>query len=151
VNQRPYSYDRNHATRYTFVSRGKRGAIIKLVEFTPTVVKNIFNLGFGDLQPDGSIDDTANSNNDDIVKVLASVIHIIQDFTTEYIDVKIIFTGSTSRRTTLYHRILKMYYQSFIKEFVITGLINSEKGLVEVPFEPRGSVKYLAFFVKRKN
>jgi hypothetical protein len=86
------------------------------------------------------------------IKILSSVIHIIQDFTAQYPYVKIIFTGSTSGRTALYQRILKMYYQSFFKKnFTITGLINSENSLVEVPFESEGAVKYLAFFIKRNN
>ncbi len=53
---RPYSYDRLLATRHTFTSTGKR-AIIKVVEFTPTHMNNVFNLAFGDLLADGSIDD----------------------------------------------------------------------------------------------
>lgn len=112
-----YSYDRKYLTRYTFISKGKKGVIAKIVEFTRTSAINVLNLGFGDLLPDGSVDDTANSNNGDIVKVLATVISIIEDFTIEYPDIKIVFAGSTARRTELYHRILKMYYLDFKKRF----------------------------------
>jgi hypothetical protein len=38
---------------YTFTSIGKK-RIVKQVRFKPTGIRNIFNLGFGDLMPDGS-------------------------------------------------------------------------------------------------
>ena len=83
MTTQPYSYDRKDATRYTFISKGKHGVIIKAVEFIPTSNKFILNLGFGDLKPDGTIDDTANSNNGDIIKVMATIIHIVKDFADE--------------------------------------------------------------------
>ena len=75
MGQQPYPYTRKISFRYTFVSKGKM-RIEKSVVFAPTPVKNIFNLGFGDLLNDGTIDDTANSNNGDLIKVLATVIQI---------------------------------------------------------------------------
>jgi hypothetical protein len=149
MNKKGYLYDRTYASRYTFVSKGKKGAIVKIVEFSPTIQKKIFNLAFGDLVPDGTIDDNANTNNGDIVKVITTVIHILKDFTSAYSGVKIVFAGSTALRTTLYSRILKMYYDDFSKEFKITTLIESENGRQEVIFDPESKLKYLAFFVKR--
>jgi hypothetical protein len=67
-------------------------------------VKNILNLGFGDLLPDGSVNDTSNSINGDIVKVLATIISIIEDFTTEYPDIKVVFAGSTVRRRLKFYK-----------------------------------------------
>ncbi|HRH47749.1 MAG TPA: hypothetical protein PLP23_03285 [Panacibacter sp.] len=151
MQSQPYSYDRKYSTRYTFISKGKKGVIVKIVEFTPTSVKNVLNLGFGDLLSDGSVDDTANSNNGDIIKVLATVISIVEDFTAEYPDIKIVFAGSTVRRTELYHRILKMYYTGFKKEFIITALKDDgNESYSEVLFEPGSNNKYVAFFIKRK-
>lgn len=150
MNQPSYSYNRQYATRYTFVSKGRKGVITKVVEFTPTSIKNILNLGFGDLLTDGSIDDKANTNNNDIIKVLATVVQIIQDFTAEYPAIKIVFTGSTSARTSLYHRILKIYYPAFSKGFMITALIKDKNEFTECMFDPDTNEKYLAFFVKRK-
>jgi hypothetical protein len=65
--------------------------IEKVVDFVPIGIKNIMNLGFGDLLPDGSVDDTANSNNGDLIKVLATVIGILRDYTAEYPQVEIFF------------------------------------------------------------
>jgi hypothetical protein len=42
-------------------------------------------MGFGDRLPDGSIDDTANSNNGDIVKVLATVIAVLKDLARSFL------------------------------------------------------------------
>lgn len=146
----PYIYDKSTSTRYTFVSKGKRGAILKVVEFTALTRENIINLGFGDLLLNGEIDDTANSNNGDISKVLATVIAIIKDFTNEYQESKIVFTGSTARRTAFYQRILKTYYDIFTEEFIITGLVETGKdSYEEMLFDKITSTKYLAFFVKR--
>jgi hypothetical protein len=73
----PYSYKRVAPRRYIFTSVG-RYEIKKVVEFVPLKAKNVVNLGFGDLLPDGSFDDKANSNNGDILKVLATVVHILK-------------------------------------------------------------------------
>ncbi len=83
--------------------------------------------------------------------MLATIISIIEDFTNEYPDMKIVFSGSATRRTELYHRILRMYYSGFKKNFIITALKNDgNKHYSEVPFEPNSNDKYVAFFVKRK-
>jgi hypothetical protein len=152
MTEQPYSYDKKYSTRYTFVSKGKHGAINKVVEFLHTSNKLILNLAFGDLKNDGTIDDTANSNNGDIIKVMATIIHVVRDFTNEYPEYKIIFTGSTAQRTKLYQRILKTYYSAFNQEFDITALEEVEKNKYEeVIFEPMNNLKnYVAFFVKRK-
>jgi hypothetical protein len=58
VKQTAYPYNSTAlANRYIFTSVGKR-PIVKQVIFTYTGIDNIINMGFGDLQPDGSIDDT---------------------------------------------------------------------------------------------
>lgn len=70
--QIPYSYNRVHPYGYIFISSGNRD-ILKAVQFTPKSTKNVYNLAFGDLLPNGDIDDKANSNNKDIIKVFATV------------------------------------------------------------------------------
>jgi hypothetical protein len=94
MKQNSYSYKRLDHERYTFISTG-RNKIIKAVDFSPTNVKNLYNLGFGDLLPDGSLDDHVNSNNGDILKVLTTVVQIMKDFTAQFPEIKILFLGST--------------------------------------------------------
>src|ERR1700748_3619573 len=109
MSHAPYPYEHPYSARYVFISVG-RLRIEKAVDFVPTGIRNIVNMGFGDRLPDGSIDDTANSNNGDIVKVLATVIAILKDFTTQYPEVIIFFAGSSIQRTSVYARILRTYY-----------------------------------------
>ena len=144
----PYSYKRPHSERYTFISTGKK-RIEKVVDFVPIGIKNIMNLGFGDLLPDGSVDDKANSNNGDIVKVLVTIVQIVRSLILQYPDAKIVFTGSTAERTKLYERIIKMYYEDFRTEFKISVLLEVKQAYKEEDFEPGMSGSIFAFFVKR--
>lgn len=148
MSQPPYPYQQLLTSRYTFTSVGLR-SIIKMVEFTPLHIQDLFNLGFGDLLPNGCIDDKANSNNGDISQVLATVIDIVKKFTAIHSYAKIVFTGSTPERTIIYKRILTLYYQSFRKEFTITALVYTEKGVEELLFDPAAALEYNAFFIKR--
>lgn len=143
-----YSYNRQGFQRYIFTSTGK-SRIVKLVDFSPTKTPELFNLGFGDLLPDGSIDDSINSNNGDMIKVLATVVQIIKDFTSQFPEIKIMFLGSTNERTKLYARILKTYHADFSKDFAITAFVEIGNTFKEVNFAPHASVIYYAFFVKR--
>ena len=99
--------------------------------------------------PDDSIDDKANSNNGDLVKVLATVIEILRHFTMQYPDAEIYFEGSTEDRTALYARILKNYYSIYSKEFAIAGVIDAENTINIIPYEPSSERKFLAFLIKR--
>jgi len=144
----PYSYNKLHPFRYIFISSGKRN-IVKVVDFIPMPTKNVFNLGFGDLLFNGELDDKANSNNGDIIKVFATVIDILQDFTKMNPSFIIEFQGSTFERTRLYNRIIRTYYQSFSKTYYVVGAIETETGRESVPFDPSTSLVYSVFFVKR--
>ena len=94
MSHAPYSYKRVRPFGYVFISSGKRD-IIKAVEFTPITINNVYNLGFGDLLPNREIDYKANSNNEDIIKVFATVIDILQEFTKMNPSFIIQFEGST--------------------------------------------------------
>jgi hypothetical protein len=144
----PYSFTPEDAHRYIFTSVGKR-EIVKVVDFTSTTIKNLYSLSFGDLLSDGSIDDTANSNNGDILKILTTVVQITKDFTAQFPDVIIVFAGSTDERTMLYARILKMYFEYFGKDFKITAFIKTKDFYEEVNFDPKAAFEYSAFFIKR--
>jgi hypothetical protein len=143
-----YPYKRLQSWRYGFVSDGKR-KIQKIVDFIPIDKGNIVSLGFGDLLPDGSIDDKANSNNGDIVKVLVTVVDILKDFTSLYPSTQVFFVGSTDERTKLYSRILKVYHAEFGKEFAILGALMMQGRLHYAPYEPNSDKEYLAFIIKR--
>jgi len=143
-----YPYKRIQSRRYAFVSDGKK-QIQKIVDFVPIGKGNIVNLGFGDVLPDGSMDDTANSNNGNIIKVLATVIDILRDFTSLNPHSEVFFTGSTDERTKLYNRIIKMYYPTFSKEFVVAGALMIQDRIHYSPYDSEFDQEYLAFLVKR--
>ncbi len=149
MKQHFYDYSRDAQGFYRFTSRGKI-TIIKIVGFTSTSNENIFNLWFGDLLPDNTIDDMAISNNGDMIKVLATVIQIAREFMFEHSNIEVIFKGNTDQRTALYQRILERNYSELISEFVISALIMDEGVYQQILFDTTRNAKYLAFFVTRK-
>ncbi len=148
MKQEFYDYSCDRMGRYRFVSRGKKD-IVKIVDFSPTQREFIFNLWFGDLLPDETVDDMNISNNGDIIKVLATIIQIIKEFTAGSPQLTIVFKGNTTARMSLYSRILKKYHAEFAKEFIISAFVFLENKYREVPFDPGLNIEYWAFFVKR--
>lgn len=148
MNLSSYPFSLTAATRYIFISEGKQN-IEKAVEFTQLKISTTYNIAFGDTLPDGSIDDMANSNNDDIVKVLATVVKIMEDFLDRFPESTVFFAGSTQERTMLYRRIIKTYYSLFKEKFEIDGVIISEEELRQVAFEPTKNINYNAFLIGR--
>jgi hypothetical protein len=146
----PYPHKRPAARRYVFISLGKK-TIEKVVDFVPLKAKNIMNLGFGDLMAEGSINYKANSNNGDILKVLATVVDILRHFTSCNPEIAIFFTGSTIERTRLYARILKTYYALFSKDFIVYGITGTDDDNNVIEFDPNSNIEYLAFLIKRIN
>lgn len=143
-----YPFKQVHSNRYTFVSHGKR-PIKKAVDFTYTGWGKIINMGFGDLLPDGTVDDKVNSNNGDLVMVLATTIEILKLFTAQFPNAEIFFTGSTQARTRLYARIVKNYYSEFSKEFIISVLIKDGDAYDEMPYEPGAHIAFYGFIIRR--
>jgi len=144
----PYKFDPLTSGRFTFTSVGKR-SIEKVVDFIPTGSPNVMNLSFGDRLPDGSIDYVTVSDNGDIRRVLATVVSIINNFTSSRPEVWIYFEGSTVERTRLYNRTLKIYYPIFSKLFEIWGVIKMGDDLDSIPFHPRAAIAYFGFLIKR--
>ena len=87
---------------YEFISEGPKGLIIKRIQFTLINEENVYNLGCGDKDSNGEIDDLVISNNGDSEKVLATVIAAVYAFCDKHPDVWIFAAGSTNSRTRLY-------------------------------------------------
>ncbi len=73
--------------------------IKKIVQYVQTQNEDIFNLAFGNLDNDGSIDDETTNDNKDRNKILATVAATIYEFTAKYTDKTIFFCGTTPERT----------------------------------------------------
>ena len=67
---------------FEFISEGPKGRISKLVKFSKTNLKGLYNLSFGDKNHDtGDFDDQIVSNNGDSETVLATVVAAVYVFT----------------------------------------------------------------------
>ena len=87
---------------FEFISEGTKGPIPKLIKYSETNLKDMFNLAFGDKNPDtGDIDDKVVSNNGDSEKILATIVATIYAFSDKYPDSWVFATGSTKARTSV--------------------------------------------------
>ena len=130
---------------YEFISIGPNGRITKLVQYTPTNYKDLYNLGFGDKNAEtGDIDDNVISNNGDNEKVLATVVATLYAFTDSHRDALVYATGSTKSRTRLYRMGITKYFEEGRSDFEIYGEI------IDGWEEFKRDVDYEAFLVKRK-
>ncbi len=133
-------------TVFEFISDGPRGQISKLIQFTPTNYKDLYNLAFGDKHTEtGQIDDSVISNNGDSERVLATVVATVYAFTDKYPEAWIYATGSTKARTRLYRMGISKYLEDAKKDFVIFGQVHNEWEAFVVGLDCE------AFVVKRKN
>ncbi len=132
---------------FEFISEGIQGNIEKVVIYSrlPDQVLPIYNLGFGDKDPQTSeLSDTIKTNNGDRDKVLATVAFTVYEFTTRYPNVWILMQGSTPVRTRLYQIAINLYYDEIVAEFTILGFKNEDW----IPFEK--NVNYDGFLLNRK-
>src|SRR5438034_4229231 len=112
---------------FEFISEGPRGKILKLIKFSETNLKDLFNLGFGDKDTNTSeINDLAISNNGDSEKILATVVSAVYAFTDKYPNSQIYATGSTRARTRLYRMGISKYLVEIRRDFDVYGLLNGE-------------------------
>lgn len=132
-------------TTFEFISEGQKGSIQKMIQFTPTNLKDVYNLSFGDKNNEtGKINDSSISNNGDSEKVLATVIATVYAFTDKNPDAWIYATGSSKVRTRLYRMGISKYLTTVKKDFEIYG-----EGVEN--WEPFKKDKdYKGFLVKRK-
>ena len=130
---------------FEFLSIGPKGAITKVVRYREINVRGIYNLGFGDKEPEsGFISDLSISNNNDSQKVLATVARTLYLFSDYYQDAIIIASGNTAARTRLYRMGITNNIATIEKDFYILGLTDTDWE------QFRKSVTYHAFSVQRK-
>jgi hypothetical protein len=133
---------------FSFVSNGPNGEIKIVVQFNITENPTIYNLAFGNLLPDGTVDDTIKNNNKDRNKVLATVAAAIYEFTSKFIDKYIFFKGSTSQRTRLYRMVITNNLDELALDFNIYGVVIHNDGYTIQEFKK--GVDYFGFMIKRK-
>ncbi len=131
---------------FEFTSEGPKGSITKLVKFSETNLKDMYNLAFGNKNEEtGGIDDLAISNNADSEKILATVVSAVYAFTDKYQESWIYAIGSTKSRTRLYRMGITKYIEEVKKDFEVYGLQGDKWELFKKDKE------YEAFLARRKN
>ena len=119
---------------YEFESNSNHKIIKKAVVYLPIKQSpNLYELIFGDLQDDGTIDVQTVSNNQDIVLILNTVIKTLYHFFELYPSKTVIFTGSSASRNRLYRA-------------VISKLINEKFDIFGITFDDE-----IELFVANKN
>lgn len=137
MNNKQYDTESEDNQIFTFISVGDREItkVIKYdninVTFTNEIGKSfeIFNLGFGDLNPDTSeIEDKVVSSNGDALIVFNTVLNSIPKFITSRESAGITVRGSDDRRHKIYHRYLSNNIEKFNNDYSFYGI---KEGKVE--------------------
>ena len=131
---------------FEFESSGPNGNITKVVRFSPQNANGItyFNLGFGDIDENGNVNDLSKSNNNDRDKILATIASIVLEFTAHFPDVMVYAQGSTASRTRLYQMGIAAYWDEIKTILDVYGYIGGHWQRFEK------QVNYQAFLVIRK-
>lgn len=133
---------------FKFISNGPKGNIQKIVQFVETNDPAIYNLAFGDLLPNGRIDDHVKNDNEDRNKILATVAATVYEFTAKYPEKLVFFTGSTAERTRLYRMALSNNLEELSEDFEIYGVDISGEDYLAEPFQKGKG--YFGFLIQRK-
>lgn len=132
-------------TTFEFLSEGRKGKIVKVVQFQRMNLPDLYNLAFGDKNLEtGEIDDTTVTDNGDSEKVLSTVVAAVYAFAGEHSGAWIYATGSTEARTRLYRMGINKYFDIVQEDFDIMGEHQNEWEWYE-----KGK-DYQAFAVQRK-
>jgi hypothetical protein len=143
--EQPYLYyELGTETKYFFESIGENISVYKIVGFTLLPNGN-WNLGFGDLQKDGSVDDSVVTNNHDVRKVIGTVAKIAMDFLRKYPERIIEIKPVDRKRKTLYNLVFNRYFEEINAFLDIWGFIEQEKE----PYIPTKT--YNKFTIKLKS
>jgi hypothetical protein len=126
MNKPTYRVEIEDENLFSFMSIGKNGIILKMVEIVE-IQEGIYNLGFGDYNfTTNSVDDKANSNNGDLEKALATIFGIMIEFLEKNPSKTIFFAGSTPFRTQFYQRIVNTYFDEFSTILEVQGNIEGK-------------------------
>lgn len=95
------------------------------MEYSETNIKEVYNLAFGDWDEEKSkIDDKIITNNNDSLKVLATVASTVYAFTNRYPRAWVFAAESTLTRNRLYRMGLTNNIEEIRSDFAIYGLKN---------------------------
>jgi len=135
----------SNLTTFEFISEGPRGLIRKKIQFQWTRTPNLYNLAFGDTNPEtGEIDDMVVSNNADSEKVLATVISAVYAFFDKRPGAYVYATGSSDACTQLYKTGITKFYEQIMNDFYLNGQVGDEF------YDFEDGTEYNGFLAQRK-
>ena len=105
---------------YEFTSISSEKIIKKIVIYEP-LKEDLFHFGFGDLTANGDIDYKANSKNQDMDKVLMTVVKTMFLFFENYPGKQLVFGGSTEIRSRWYRQIITKFIENIELYFEVQG------------------------------
>jgi hypothetical protein len=142
-------------TVFEFTSTGKSGLVRIVIKYTPTLNKNVYNLGFGSIISDNTttgeaeIDDISATGNSDIMTALATVFRSVYIFTEQYPEAYVLFGSSDPAKMRLYRMALSKNYAFLSGTFVLFGAVRDERNkLANMPYDRNADVD--GYFIKRK-
>jgi hypothetical protein len=140
MNKEGYEYLREGEVFYTFLSIGKK-EIPKIVYFQE-IESKMYNLVLTDVDfQTNSLSDTATSNNGDLPKIMATVVHILFAFLNSTPDACVILEGNTTSKQKLYNRLVSNNYEEL--NDLIDIKIPSKKGLVYYQIGDKANTFYI--------
>jgi hypothetical protein len=120
--------DEPNKKEYTFLSKGPRGTIRKVVELERYETTDIFNVLLVDEIDGVRMHDTDMTGNNDAIKVISTVVRIIEKFFIDFHGNAVFISGNTPTKKLMYQR--KIYLMNKNKYIV---LVNRKDGQ---PFQP---------------
>ena len=139
--EQPYPYyELGRPMHYFFESIGEEKSVYKIVAFTLLVNGN-WNLGFGDLAENGSIDDSVVTNNHDVRNVIGTVAKIAIDFLRKYPERTIEIKPVDDKRKTLYNLVFQRYFEEINTFIEVCGIIAEEEPYIPTQTYNRFTIK----------
>lgn len=111
---------------FYFTSIGRKGAIRKIIKFQPLSKPQYYNISFGNLIDDNTVDDKNITDNGDSQKVLATIAHSVLFFTNENKIARIIVVANSPAKTRLYRIGISNNLYEITKKFHLLGLLDNK-------------------------
>ena len=131
---------------FDFESIGPNGLSKKKIVYSSLEdVSELYNLSLFEVLEDGTLDIYFESKNQDLPRIMATIVSTIFEFFKRYPDKKVVFTGSTPERTRLCGIVIRKLFEQTKDQFNIEGI--TENGKFEY-FSPNQI--YFAYVVSQK-
>jgi hypothetical protein len=101
--------------------------------FAKTDIRGFYNLAFGNIKSDNSLDDRFINDNGDRNEILVTVAQAVDIYTQRYPRRWIYFRGNTPTKTRLYRMVIGIFWGELSQKFEIYADVEGEEHFV--PFQ----------------